>query len=133
MPEPRLVTRMGEAGSVVSRAPGKSGLVGRFEETGTVGGHLGGGGGFERPARFLRPKAEAYPVKVTHYTTMKEIVQDAYVTSGQTPGYLNHISGYTGFQPRCPTAQVGSADWAEVSQIFVAPPEPEAPAPEAAE
>ena len=64
---------------------------------------------------------------------MREIVRTHAVTSGQTPGYLNHVRGYTGFQPRCPTAQVGSADWAEVSQIVVAPPEPEAPAPEAAE
>ena len=51
------VRNLGAGWSGVPRAPGKSGRVGRFEETGTVGGHLGGGGGFERPARFLRPKA----------------------------------------------------------------------------
>ena len=40
---------------------------------------------------------------------MNEIVQNAYVTSGQTPGYLNFVSGYTGFQPRNPPASVGGA------------------------
>ena len=47
--EPRLITRLGAAGSHVPRERGK-----RLGETDEVGGHLGGGGGFERPDRFLR-------------------------------------------------------------------------------
>ena len=109
---------MGAAGSHVPRERGA-----KIGETDPVGGK-NGGSGFERPARFLKPKVEDYPVEVSHYSTMKEIIQDAYVTSADTPGYLNHVSGYTGFQPRCPPAAVGSADWATVSQVsYAAPPE----------
>ena len=117
--EPRLITRLGAAGSHVPRERGK-----RLGETDEVGGHLGGGGGFERPDRFLRPKAEEYPVELGRFSTMKEILQDAYVTSATTPGPLNHISGYTGFQPRCPPAAYGSAEWAEISHAGFAPPAP---------
>ena len=44
------------------------------------------------------------------------------VTSQQMPGHLNHVSGYAGFQPRCPTAEVGSAEWASIVEPQ-APPE----------
>lgn len=43
-------------------------------------------------------------------------MQDSMVTSQQMPGHLNHVSGYSGFQPRCPTAAVGSAEWASIVQ-----------------
>ena len=76
-------------------------------------GGVNGGGGFERGDRFLRPKVETYPVEVNQFTTMKELLQDCHVPS-QRPGHLAHVSGYTGFQPRCPTANVGSADWVSV-------------------
>ena len=128
--EPRLITRMGQAGSAVPRerprAPG---------QTDPVGGP-NGGFPFERPARFLRPKVEEYPTEIKHYTTMKEAVQDAFVTAQQMPGHLNHISSYAGFQPRCPTAVNGSADWTEVSSgvtAYEAAPPEEAAAPAPAE
>lgn len=110
--EPRLITRFGEAGSKVARERGRP--VG---ETDPVGGHHGGMG-FERPARFLRPTAESYPVPINRFSTMKEVVQDAYVSTSQQPGYLNHISGYQGFKPRCPPNSVG---WVEVSHAEVYP------------
>merc|ERR1719231_565655 len=109
--EPRSVTRFGAAGSAVPverpRVPG---------QLDPIGGHLGGGEGFGREARFLRQKEYAYPIEVAKFTTMKELTLDAHVTSQQMPGYLNHISSYQGFQPRCPPAHVGSAEWATVSQ-----------------
>ena len=122
--DPPVVTRMGASGSHIPRERGRP-----LGQTDPVGG-ANGGGGFERPARFLRPKAESYPVEVKHYSSMKEILQDAYVTSQQTPGHLNHVSGYSGFQPRCPPSHMGSAEWAEVSHASLAPPEPPAPAAE---
>ena len=118
-PEPRLITRFGAAGSHVPRERGR-----RPGQVDPVGGDIGGLG-FERPDRFLKPKAQSYPVKVTQFSTMKELVQDAYVTSSEMPGHLNNISGYSGFQPRCPTANIGSAEWAEISHVGVEPPLPE--------
>ena len=97
-----------------------------------VGG-ANGGGGFERPARFLPTKMEEYPVEVTQFTSMKELIQDAHCGSQARPAHLSHKSGYTGFQPRCPPANVGSAEWAEISApslaAVAAPPAPGAPPP----
>lgn len=110
--DPPVITRMGAAGSHVPRERGA-----KLGETDPVGG-ANGGGGFERPARFLRPKVQDYPVEITHFSTMKECVQDAFVTSGGGPG----VSGYTGFKPRCPPAPVGSAEWATISSTSLAAP-----------
>uniref|UniRef100_A0A7S2N020 Uncharacterized protein n=1 Tax=Haptolina brevifila TaxID=156173 RepID=A0A7S2N020_9EUKA len=110
--EPRPVTRFGAAGSVVPRPRGRK--PGEFDP---VGGHLGKEGGFDfsRPARFLRAKSDSYPVEVTKWTTMKQLTQDAHVTSCQEqPGHLNHISGHMGFHPRTPPASVASTEWADV-------------------
>ena len=106
--EPPVITRMGAAGSHIPfERPMKPGQLN------PVGGD-NGGEGFGRPDRFLRPKADAYPVEVKRFSTMKEIVQDAYVTSGESPGHLNHVSTYAGFQPRCPTSGKGSSEWTSV-------------------
>ena len=121
--EPRLITRMGAAGSAIPRIRPK-----KLGQEDPVGGHLGGGG-FERSDRFMPEKATTYPIAVNRFTTMKELMQDCHVSSGQMPGHLNHVSNYAGFQPRCPPATVGSAEWAEISHGIVdsmtAPPEPE--------
>ena len=109
--EPRLVTRFGASGSAMPRHRG-FGYAGFAPNS--VGGENGQGYAFSRPDRFLRKPSESYPVEITQYSTMKEVVQDAYTSSQQRPGYLNHISGYQGFQPRCPPANVGTADWTDV-------------------
>ena len=41
-------------------------------------------------------------------------------------GFQVDMSGYTGYQPRCPPASYGSAEWATVSQSMMAPPPPPA-------
>ena len=104
--EPRLITRMGTAGCAIPRTRGAP-----IGETDPVGGH-NGGHGFERADRFIRVPQAAYPAVVSRYSTMKDLVQDAYVSSQQQPGLGNHVSGYTGFKPRCPP---GSTEWVEVS------------------
>ena len=107
--EARLVTRFGAAGSVVAREKGCP--VG---ETDPVGGH-NGGIQWEKPARYLRTASQAYPVAVSQYTTMKEITQDAFVSSQQHPGAARGVSGYTGFKPRYPTGE-----WAQLSHLSAA-------------
>ena len=112
--EPIIPTRFGASGSALPRdlqtRKGNGGVLD------PVGGP-NGAGAFERPARFLRPKVYEYPVEITHYSTMKQVVQDAHVAPQEAPGHLNHIASYQGFQPRCPpTAIVGSIEWATVSQ-----------------
>lgn len=101
---------MGASGSHIPLAAGFR----KVGQTDPVGGHLGGAQGFGREDRFLRPKAQAYPVEIGRYSTMKEVTQDAFVTSQQMPGHLNNISGYTGYKPRCPTAKGSSAEWASI-------------------
>ena len=113
--EPRLITRFGAAGSALPRD-----LQTRTQNGGVpdpVGGYNGGAAAFDRPARFLRPKIYEYPVEITHYSSMNQVVQNAYIAHApqQTPGHLNHVSGYTGFKPRCPpVATEGSVEWATV-------------------
>ena len=111
--EPRLITRMGNAGCRVPRQRGAP-----LGETDPVGGNKGSGFAFERPARFIRHPVAGYPAEINQYTTMKDLVQDAYVTSQQLPGHLNHISGTTVFKPRCPPSVT---EWAEVSGGMAAP------------
>ena len=125
--DPPVITRMGAAGSAIPRERPR-----KVRQEDPVGG-VNGGMGFERPARFLRPKPEDYPIEIGKYSTMKEIVQDAHISSQHMPGHLNHISSYAGFQPRYPTAEVGSASWAEVSHAFTVVPPAEPPAEPAAE
>lgn len=108
VPEPRLVTRFGAAGSAVSRERGR-----KPGETDPVGGP-NTAPDFSRPARFIRPKSDEYPVEINQFTTMKEMLQDAHVSSQQPPGYNQHISSYAGFKPRCPPAHMGSAEWNDV-------------------
>jgi len=108
-PEERLVTRFGAAGSAVPRQPGPKPAA--FDP---VGGPKESGFDFSRPARFIRPPAESYPVSVGHYSTMKDIVQDGYVSLGQAPGTRDSVSGYTGFKPRCPAALFGSSSWTDI-------------------
>ena len=74
-------------------------------------GGIRGGAGFERPDRFIRVPQAAYPAVVNRFSTMKEIVQDAYVGSVRVPPELA-ISGYQGFKPRIPP---GVTEWDEVS------------------
>jgi hypothetical protein len=106
--EPRLITRMGEAGSVVSRERGR-----KPGETDPVGGPHATDITFARPQRFLRRPEFGYPVEVSRFSTMKEIVQDAHV--GFTPlSDSKKISSYQGFQPRCPP-NMGAAEWTTVS------------------
>ena len=119
--EPRIPTRMGAAGSAIPREGPK-----KLDREDPIGGHLGGGGGFERPARFLKPKVEGYPIECTRFSTIKELVQDVYVSKQQMPGHLNHVATYAGFQPRCPPANVGSANWAEVTSSGLVPVPPAA-------
>ena len=107
MPEQRLITRFGAAGSRTSSATTNAG--GKTSED--VGG-VTGGFDFARPARFLRPKVESYPVEVKHYTTMAQLIQNA---NAPATGGPPTISGYTGFKPRNPTAVEGSAEWTDVS------------------
>jgi len=109
--EPRLVTRFGQAGSVVPRERGR-----KPGETDPVGGSHPTE--FTRPARFLRAASDSYPVEVSKWTTMKELTLDAHVSSS-LPGHLNHISGYQGFQPRTMPSGLGSTEW-----IDVGPPPP---------
>ena len=109
-PEPRLVTRMGAAGSAIPR--GRPRKPGELDE---VGGPQNSGFPFERPARFLPPKPEGYPVEVTHYTSMNELIQNAFVANKDTVAATapKRASGWQGFHPRCPPA-VGAANWATV-------------------
>ena len=113
--EPRFVTRFGAAGSALPRQ-----LQMRTQNGGQpdpVGGYNETAAAFDRPARFLRPKIHEYPVEISHYSTMSQIVQNAHVAHApqQSPGHLGHVSGYTGFKPRCPPVNTeGSVEWATV-------------------
>ena len=115
------ITRMGEAGSHVQRLYGKKPgpLVGgpSGEAFAPVGGK-NGESAFQRPARFLPPKAESYPVPVTRFSTMQQIVQNGFTGRGvELPGHGNNISGYQGFKPNCaPSNTGGDVGWATVSQ-----------------
>jgi len=101
--EPRLITRFGEAGSRVPRE-----RAAPLGQTDPVGGKYGGTG-FERPDRFIRPAAEDYPVPVQRYTTMKDLLQDAYVEPKPDSRVQRTVSGYTGFKPSS-----SHAEWAEI-------------------
>lgn len=95
------------------------------------------------PARYLVPHAPAFEVEVKHYSTMKDIIQDRH--AGLAPGgtqefppIRGHVSGYSGFQPRCPPVGNGPQSWATLNEINappppageeVPPPAEEAPAP----
>jgi len=106
--EPRLITRFGASGSELPRDR-HSGHAG-FHPGERA--HVGGVCGMpERPANFIR-RSDAPMPNVGHFTTMKELMQDAHVSTGQMPGRNHHISGYTGYQPRYPTAdEPQSAKW----------------------
>ena len=68
-----VVTRFGAAGSVLPRDRPK-----RPGATDPVGGESGVA---ERPARFLRKPHGGYPIEVAKFTTIKELLQDACVTT----------------------------------------------------
>ena len=107
--EPRLITRMGNAGCAIPRQRA-IGVTADGCAIPALGG-IRGGAGFERPDRFIRVPQAAYPAVVNRFSTMKEIVQDAYVGSVRVPPELA-ISGYQGFKPRIPP---GVTEWDEVS------------------
>ena len=102
--------------------------------------NVGGAGGCKVvPARYLVPHPAAFEVEVTHFSTMNSIIQNrlAGLAPGGThefPPNRGHVTGYSGFQPRCPVVGLGPQQWASLSEINApAPAEPvEAPAPEAA-
>ena len=78
------------------------------------------------PARYLVPHAPAFEVEVKHYSTMKEIIQDRH--AGLAPGgtqefppIRGHVSGYSGFQPRCPPVGNGPQSWATLNEINAPP------------
>ena len=112
-------TRLGAAGSALPRDR-STGYAGFTEgERDMVGGPLVISDTGERSARFLRKPYMAYPVAVSHYSTMKDIVQDAHVTATwgeqkmlneMKPTQARSLS-YTGFKPRYPTTQELSS-WA---------------------
>lgn len=102
--EPRLITRFGASGSALTRDR-HSGHAGFHpgERDNSVGGPNGVA---ERAARFLRAPSDTYPVEISKFSTMKEIMLDLHV-QGAVPKHSDHrsqISGYSGFVPRCPIA-----------------------------
>ena len=125
-PEYSTISRMGTAGSAIpvqkpqqynGFQPGERDVVGTHDGTTE----------FKRTEAFLQPvplglhvgakpkhsaDAAAFPLEVNKYTTMKEITQDSAVSTQQLPGHLGHVTGYSGFQPRC--APDAGADWANL-------------------
>ena len=109
----------GTAGSNITEYTG-SGYAG-FE----AGAHdnVGGKGGVKVvPARYLVPHPPAFEVEVTHFSTMKGIIQDrmAGLAPGGThefPPYRGHVAGYSGFQPRCPPMGVGPQNFVSLSEL----------------
>lgn len=98
------ITRFGTAGETLKsdRHTGHAGFrPGKHED---VGGH---GSISERPARFLKPPPDAFPMHFSKYFTTKEVTLDAYARPPIDPSRSNlqtHISGYSGFIPRGPMA-----------------------------
>ena len=88
--------------------------------------------------RYLMPVPPAFEVEVKHFSTMKDILLDrmaslspgGFSVGSQGPvderGFpqnRGHISGYSGFQPRCMTMADGKQGWANLNQLNAARPE----------
>ena len=145
----QIPTRFGDAGSATShskhtgycgytlggRDPGSADYDEGFG--GRVGG-AGGGGLKVVQAQYLMPVPPAFEVEVKHFSTMKDILLDrmASLSPGGIPvgsqgpvderGFpqnRGHISGYSGFQPRCMTMADGKQGWANLNQLNAARPE----------
>jgi len=102
---PRLITRFGAAGSTLTRDR-HSGHAGFHpgERDNSVGGPNGVP---DRPARFLPVPSDTFPIKISKFSTMKEITLDAFSkppATGPRALYNSQISGFSGFVPRCPIA-----------------------------
>lgn len=147
--EPRIPTRFGAAGSVLTRDrhTGYCGYTLGAPDTaeydegygGRVGGESGGGLKVVQ-ARYLMPVPPAFEVEVKHFSTMKDILMDR--MAGMAPGgkpvgsqgpldergfpqARGHIAGYSGFQPRCPTMEnpTGKQQWAGLNELNAPQPE----------
>ena len=83
---------------------------------------MGGKGGTKVvPARYLVPHPPAFEVEVTHFSTMKDIIQDRNASlapggSREFPVARGHVAGYAGFQPRCPPVAIGPQEWVDLNQ-----------------
>lgn len=114
--DPRLITRFGAAGSVLTRDR-HSGHAGFHpgERDNSVGGPNGVA---ERPARFLRTPSQTFPVQITKFSTMKELTLDAFCkppAAGPRSSHHSQLPGFCGFVPMGPiAADLEASKWLDL-------------------